>query len=167
MSDIPELDSDKLKLPEGSKVVIAPEKITEKVKKERTEAQKAAFEKMRAKRLENDDKRKITKGDKQKEMDDIKIQLEKDEEDERLKRAQELKDKLGVDVEVLKKRGRKAGSHIPYKGTSGKSTGKESGSTTSGKEEVKEEKIVEVVSHSQPTYSNPYMNMLLSKMRRF
>ena len=158
MSDLPELDSDKLKLPEGSKVVIAPEKITEKVKKERTEAQKAAFEKMRAKRLENDAKRKITKGDKQKEMDDIKIQLEKDEEDERLKRAQELKDKLGVDVEVLKKRGRKAGSHIPYKGTSVKST---------GKEEVKEEKIGKLAEQdSHPSYSNPYMNMLLSKMRR-
>lgn len=135
-------------LPEGTKVIIPPEKITEKVKKERSQKQIEAFEKMRAKRLENDQKRKFAKGETQKAKDDIKIQQEKEEEEERQKRAKELKEKLGVDVEVLKKRGRKAGQHIPYK-----------------KENQPVEKPVQVAPQP-PTYTNPYMSMLLNKMRR-
>ena len=153
-----------LKLPEGSKIVIAPEKMNEKKKKERTEAQKQAFEKMRAKRLENDEKRRLAKGEKQKEMDNIKIQQEKEEEEERKQRAEELKQKLGVDVEVLKKRGRKPGQHIPYK----KDIEKE---IQNADVHIKlEDKPVVMQNNIQrvqpPVYTNPYMNMLLNKMRR-
>lgn len=169
------LTSGEVKLPEGSKIILAPEKVTEKVKKERTEAQKEAFKNMRAKRLENDDKRKLAKGEKQKEMDLIKIQQEKDEEDERLKRAEELKQKLGVNVEVLKKRGRKAGTHILYRReTQERSEYKKD----TGQEETKiENKNEDIAKIHQPTYrpfgtqerseyTNPYMNMLLNKMKR-
>jgi|GEM_PF-4235730 len=139
-------------LPEGSKIILVPEKVTGKIKKERTEKQRTAFEKMRSKRLENDDKRKI---DKQKEMDDIKKEQEKSDEEEIKQRAEELKQKLGVDVEVLKKRGRKAGQHIPY--------------SRAYKQSVQPIQPVqpirpETVSH--PVYNNPYMAMLLSKMKR-
>jgi hypothetical protein len=155
---------EKLSLPEGTKVIIPPEKITEKVKKERTQKQIEAFEKMRAKRLENDKNRKLGKEDKQKEIDNIKIQQEKEEEEERQRRAEELKEKLGVNVEVLKKRGRKAGQHIPYKQTQ----------KSELSQDVEKEPPKPVhVAPSQPTYttngvnySNPYMSMLLNKMRR-
>ena len=140
---------EKLSLPEGTKVIIPPEKVSEKKKKERSEAQKAAFEKMRAKRLENDQKRKLSKEEKQIEIDNIKIQQEKEEEEERLKRADELKQKLGVNVEVLQKRGRKPGQHIPYK-----------------KEEKVEKIEVKREEPQPPVYTNPYMTMLMNKMRR-
>ena len=142
-------------LVKGSKVIIPPQKITEKVKKERTQKQIEAFEKMRAKRLENDEKRKLAKGETQKVKDDIKIQQEKEEEEERQKRAQELKEKLGVNVEVLKKRGRKAGQHIPYKQSS-----------TPSQPTEEPVKITPQLLEEKPTYTNPYMSMLLNKMRR-
>jgi hypothetical protein len=157
LDDIENVSNENMKLPEGSKIIIAPEKSTEKKKKERSEAQKQAFEKMRAKRLENDEKRRLAKGEKQKEMDNIKIQQEQEEEEERVRRAEELKQKLGVNVEVLKKRGRKAGQHIPYK----KEVEKEMKSA-----DVHKDKPVALQNNIQPAYTNPYMNMLLNKMRR-
>ncbi len=162
-------------IPEGSKVIIPPEKITEKKKKERTQKQIEAFEKMRAKRLENDAKRKMSKEEKQKEIDNIKIQQDQEEEEERKRIADELKEKLGVDVSLLKKRGRKPGQHIPYK--------KEKEEKEEEKAEVKNiapnvqnvQNVQNVVNNAPigsraeqapPSYSNPYMAMLLSKMRR-
>jgi hypothetical protein len=163
-------------LPEGSKLVLAPEKVTPKVKKERTEAQKLAFEKMRAKRLENDQKRRLSKAESQEVEDEVKVQHEQDEEEQRLKMAEELKQKYGVHVVVQKKRGRKPGQHIPYKKPV----------SQSGQPDRREEEKVTVVQpptvvepavqrpqaplRSAPTgapqYTNPYMSMLLNKMKR-
>ena len=145
---------EEIHIPDGTKIILPAVKVTEKAKKERTEAQKAAFEKMRAKRLENDSKRRLTKEESQKAMDEVKIQHEKVEEDERLRLAEDLRKKYSAEVTVQQKRGRKPGQRIPY----GKS--------------VTEPKVVEPpvpatpIPITQPTYSNPYMSMLLNKMRR-
>jgi len=149
---------EEVKLPEGSKIILAPEKQTERVKKERTEAQKLAFEKMRAKRLENDQKRRLSKEESQKEMDDVKVKLASDEEAERLKLAEELKRKYGADVKVQQKRGRKPGQRIPY--------------STTQEDEPKKPVVkpavrqpVENLQQPLPQYTNPYMAMLQAKRR--
>lgn len=139
--DVKETDA----LPEGSKIILA----QPKVKKERTQAQKAAFEKMRAKRLENDDKRRLSKDDRVKLEEEAKLQQEKEEEEERLRLAKELVAKYGVDVKVDKKRGRKVGQRIPY---------------SKKVEDQAPQPVAPPV--AAPQYTNPYMSMLLSKMKR-
>ena len=142
---------EEIHIPEGTKIILPAEKVTEKAKKERTEAQKAAFEKMRAKRLENDSKRRLTKEESQKAMDEVKIQHEKDEEDERLRLAEDLRKKYSAEVTVQQKRGRKPGQRIPY-----------------GKSAPQPQVVAPVIPTpiAPPAYSNPYMSMLLNKMRR-
>lgn len=142
-------EQEDVKMPEGSKIILAPEKVTPQVKKERTEAQKAAFEKMRSKRLENDQKRRLSKEESLKEMDDVKVKLAADDEVERLRLAEELKRKYGADVKVQQKRGRKPGQHIPYK-----------------KSPPAPSPIVAPPAPALSQYSNPYMSMIQAKMRR-
>jgi hypothetical protein len=140
------------------KIIIPAEKVTEKVKKERSEKQKEAFAKARAMRDENNKKRKFSRQEALKQLDEFKIQQEKEEEDKRLQEADELRQKLGENAEIIvqKKRGRKVGQHIPYK--------KEQEIPLVSPAEAQK---VQPVIQPQPAqaYTNPYLALLRAKKR--
>ena len=148
-------DSD-VKIPEGSTITLPTEKLTPAVKKERTEAQKLAFSRMRDKRLENDQKRRLTKAESQKTMDEVKLQQDKAEEDERQRIAEELKKKYSADVVVKQKRGRKPGQRIPYGGDTAQPP----------PQPAQPAQPAYSMNSRVGEYSNPYMAMLQAKMRR-
>lgn len=150
-------ESDDVKIPEGAVITLPAEKLTPQVKKERTEAQKAAFSRMRAKRLENDKKRRLTKEESQTTMDEVKIQQEKEEEEERLRIAEELKKKYAAEVVIKQKRGRKPGHRIPYGGDK---------PTQLQPQAPPQSRTQPVQPQAPPQYTNPYMMMLQAKMRR-
>lgn len=164
-------------IPDGAKIIIPAPKVTEKVKKERTEAQKQAFLRMRQAKDDADKKRKFTRAQALEEVDKLRVEEAKKEEDERLKKVEEMKQSLPANVEVIvqKKRGRKVGEKIPY-----------GGKNKIVQEDTKETLIEQVnhnvpasvpksiyapkVVHTQPflpnpVYENPYMAMLRNKRR--
>jgi hypothetical protein len=104
------------KLPPGSKVVLPAEKVSPAVKKERTEAQKEAFKKMRAARDESNKRRQFSRQEALDKIDEMKEEERKAEEEEAQRKAKELAEATGATVVVQKKRGRKPGEKIPYGG---------------------------------------------------
>jgi hypothetical protein len=102
-------------LPAGAKVVIPAEKVSPTVKKERTEAQKEAYKRMRAALDESTKKRQFSRKEALGKLDELKEQERVEEEEKAKVLADELKQKTGAEVVVQKTRGRKPGSHIPYK----------------------------------------------------
>lgn len=104
------------KLPSGSKVILPAEKVTPAVKKERSEAQKEAFKKMRAARDESNKRRRFSRKEALEKIDEMKEEERKAEEEEAHRKALELAQATGAAVVVQKKRGRKPGEKIPYGG---------------------------------------------------
>jgi hypothetical protein len=104
------------KLPPGSKVVLPVEKVSPAVKKERTEAQKEAFKKMRSARDESNQRRQFSRKEALDKIDEMKEEERKAEEEEAQRKAKELAEATGATVVVQKKRGRKPGEKIPYGG---------------------------------------------------
>jgi hypothetical protein len=102
-------------LPAGAKVVIPAEKVTQAVKKERTEAQKEAYKRMRTALDESTKKRQFSRKEALGKLDELKEQERIEEEEKAKVLADELKQKTGAEVVVQKTRGRKPGQHIPYK----------------------------------------------------
>jgi hypothetical protein len=102
-------------LPAGAKVVIPAEKVSPAVKKERTEAQKEAYKRMRAALDESTKKRQFSRKEALGKLDELKEQERLEEEEKAKALANELKEKTGAEVVVQKTRGRKPGQHIPYK----------------------------------------------------
>jgi hypothetical protein len=101
--------------PAGAKVVIPAEKVSPAVKKERTEAQKEAYKRMRAALDESTKKRQFSRKEALGKLDELKEQERLEEEEKAKALANELKEKTGAEVVVQKTRGRKPGQHIPYK----------------------------------------------------
>lgn len=105
-----------VKLPPGAKVVLPVEKVSPAVKKERTEAQKEAFKKMRMARDESNKRRQFSRQEALGKIDEMKEEERKAEEEETQRKAKELAEATGATVVVQKKRGRKPGEKIPYGG---------------------------------------------------
>ena len=101
--------------PAGAKVVIPAEKVSPAAKKERTEAQKEAYKRMRAALDESTKKRQFSRKEALGKLDELKEQERVEEEEKAKALADELKQKTGAEVVVQKTRGRKPGQHIPYK----------------------------------------------------
>lgn len=162
MSDCNEInDSNDKKLPAGAKLILPVEKVTEKVKKERSDKQKEVFEKMRKARDEANKKRMFSRQEALKQLDKVKIEDDKREFEERLKKAEQIRLTTGADVVVQMKRGRKPGQHIPY------------GGLKKHEEVVKEEKLEQIVIPERVVervvekvvYENPYLAMIRNKRR--
>lgn len=113
---VPQSTVETTKLPSGSKVIIPAEKVTPAVKKERTEAQKEAFKKMRAARDESNTRRQFSRKEALEKIDEMKEEERKAEEEEAQRKAKQLAEATGAAVVVQKKRGRKPGEKIPYGG---------------------------------------------------
>jgi hypothetical protein len=104
------------KLPPNAKVILPVEKVSPAVKKERTEAQKEAFKKMRSARDESNQRRQFSRKEALDKIDEMKEEERKTEEEEAQRKAKELAEATGATVVVQKKRGRKPGEKIPYGG---------------------------------------------------
>lgn len=102
--------------PSGSKVILPADKVTPAVKKERSEAQKEAFKKMRAARDESNKRRQFSRKEALEKIDEMKEEERKAEEEEAQRKAKELAEATGATVVVQKRRGRKPGEKIPYGG---------------------------------------------------
>lgn len=113
---VPQNTVENVKLPPGSKVVLPVEKVSPAVKKERTEAQKEAFKKMRMARDESNKRRQFSRQEALDKIDEMKEEERKAEEEETQRKAKELAEATGATVVVQKKRGRKPGEKIPYGG---------------------------------------------------
>jgi hypothetical protein len=113
---VPQNTVENVKLPPGSKVVLPVEKVSPAVKKERTEAQKEAFKKMRMARDESNKRRQFSRQEALDKIDEMKEEERKAEEEETQRKAKELAEATGATVIVQKKRGRKPGEKIPYGG---------------------------------------------------
>jgi hypothetical protein len=113
---VPQSTVETTKLPSGSKVILPAEKVTPTVKKERSEAQKEAFKKMRAARDESNKRRQFSRKEALEKIDEMKEEERKAEEEEAQRKAKELAEVTGAAVIVQKKRGRKPGEKIPYGG---------------------------------------------------
>jgi len=113
---VPQSTVENVKLPPNAKVIIPAEKVTPAVKKERTEAQKEAFKKMRAARDESNKRRQFSRKEALEKIDEMKEEERKSEEQEAQRKAKELAEATGAAVIVQKKRGRKPGEKIPYGG---------------------------------------------------
>jgi len=105
-----------VKLPPNAKVILPAEKVTPAVKKERSEAQKEAFKKMRAARDEANKRRQFSRKEALEKIDEMKEEERKQEEEAMQRKAKELAEATGAAVVVQKKRGRKPGEKIPYGG---------------------------------------------------
>jgi hypothetical protein len=116
VASVPQNTVENVKLPPGSKVVLPVEKVSPAVKKERTEAQKEAFKKMRSARDESNQRRQFSRKEALDKIDEMKEEERKAEEEEAQRKAKELAEATGATVVVQKKRGRKPGEKIPYGG---------------------------------------------------
>jgi len=105
-----------VKLPPNAKIILPAEKVTPAVKKERTEAQKEAFKKMRAARDESNTRRQFSRKEALEKIDEMKEEERKAEEEEAQRKAKTITEATGAAVVVQKKRGRKPGEKIPYGG---------------------------------------------------
>jgi len=174
------------KLPPGSKVVLPVEKVSTAVKKERTEAQKEAFKKMRSARDESNQRRQFSRKEALDKIDEMKEEERKAEEEEAQRKAKELAEATGATVVVQKKRGRKPGEKIPYGGKVNPNLNIDAPSppisavynmpiekqahykAPSGKGSVEPPKPQvqpPVQQPIQPVYENPYLEMIRRKKR--
>lgn len=113
---VPQNTVETSKLPPNAKVILPVEKVSPAVKKERTEAQKEAFKKMRSARDESNQRRQFSRKEALDKIDEMKEEERKAEEEEAQRKAKELAEATGATVVVQKKRGRKPGEKIPYGG---------------------------------------------------
>jgi len=113
---VPQNTVETTKLPPNAKVILPAEKVSPAVKKERTEAQKEAFKKMRMARDESNKRRQFSRQEALDKIDEMKEEERKAEEEETQRKAKELAEATGATVVVQKKRGRKPGEKIPYGG---------------------------------------------------
>lgn len=159
------------KLPFGSKVIIPAEKVTPAVKKERTEAQKEAFKKMRAARDESNTRRQFSRKEALEKIDEMKEEERKTEEEEAQRKAKELAEATGAAVVVQKRRGRKPGEKIPYGGKQNPNLNIDAPSppisAVYSQPIEKQPRSVpfQTPPPPKPVYENPYLEMIRRKKR--
>ena len=166
---VPQSTVETTKLPPGSKVVLPAEKVTPAVKKERTDAQKEAFKKMRAARDESNQRRQFSRKEALGKIDEMKEEERKAEEEEAQRKAKELSEATGATVVVQKKRGRKPGEKIPYGGKQPLIIDAPSPPISAVYNQPIEQqphyKAPVQPSPPKPVYENPYLEMIRRKKR--
>jgi hypothetical protein len=167
---VPQSTVENIKLPPNAKVIIPAEKVTPAVKKERTEAQKEAFKKMRAARDESNTRRQFSRKEALEKIDEMKEEERKSEEQEAQRKAKELAEATGAAVIVQKKRGRKPGEKIPYGGKQPLNIDAPSPPISAVYNQPIEQQPhykapIQQVQPVQPVYENPYLEMIRRKKR--
>lgn len=170
---VPQSTVETTKLPSGSKVILPAEKVTPAVKKERSEAQKEAFKKMRAARDESNKRRQFSRKEALEKIDEMKEEERKAEEEEAQRKAKELAEATGATVVVQKRRGRKPGEKIPYGGKGSDNPNLNIDAPSPSMSEVYRQPINQQPHYKAPTpqpiptpvYENPYLEMIRRKRR--
>jgi hypothetical protein len=175
---VPQNTVESVKLPQNAKIIIPAEKVTPAVKKERTEAQKEAFKKMRAARDESNTRRQFSRKEALEKIDEMKEEERKAEEEEAQRKAKTIAEATGAAVVVQKKRGRKPGEKIPYGGKQPLNIDAPSPPISAVysqpiekqphyKAPSRSEPLVkpQQVQPVQPVYENPYLEMIRRKKR--
>jgi hypothetical protein len=181
---IPQTTVETTKLPPNAKVIIPAEKVTAAVKKERTDAQKEAFKKMRSARDEANKKRQFSRKEALEKIDEMKEEDRKQEDESMQRKAKELAEATGASVVVQKKRGRKPGEKIPYGGKQNPNLNIDAPSPPiseiysqpiekqphykapfGGEPSVKAPVPVPAPVPPKPVYENPYLEMIRRKKR--
>ncbi len=169
---VPQSTVETTKLPSGSKVIIPAEKVTPAVKKERTEAQKEAFKKMRAARDESNKRRQFSRKEALEKIDEMKEEERKAEEEEAQRKAKELAEATGAAVVVQKRRGRKPGEKIPYGGKQNPNLNIDAPSPSMSavysqpiEKQPRSVPFQTPPPPPKPVYENPYLEMIRRKKR--
>jgi hypothetical protein len=172
---VPQSTVEHVKLPPNAKVIIPAEKVTPAVKKERTEAQKEAFKKMRAARDESNKRRQFSRKEALEKIDEMKEEERKSEEQEAQRKAKELAEATGAAVIVQKKRGRKPGEKIPYGGKQNPNLNIDAPSPPISavyNQPIEQQphykapiQQVQPTPPPKPVYENPYLEMIRRKKR--
>lgn len=175
VASVPQSTVESVKLPPNAKVIIPAEKVTSEVKKERTEAQKEAFKKMRAARDESNQRRQFSRKEALEKIDEMKEEERKVEEEEAQRKAKELAEATGAAVVVQKKRGRKPGEKIPYGGKPNLTIDAPSPPISAVYNQPIEKQphykaptpqpIPTPIPPPKPVYENPYLEMIRRKKR--